>query len=182
MAKVYVVHGYTATPENHWFPWLKQQLLQQNIACECLAMPDSARPNVDKWLSHLEQHIEIDGDTVVVGHSLGCVALLNFLAKHYHQPAGAVFVSGFYQPVETLPELTPFSNLYAISPDLMPFKSYVVSACDDEIVPPKYSDALAVHLEADYIRFAKGGHFLDREGWTGFPLVLELVKKCLAND
>lgn len=179
MAKVYVVHGYTASSESHWFGWLKQQLAEQNIACECLAMPDSANPNADKWLAHLEQNVDIDENTVVVGHSLGCIAWLNFLAKHYHQPAGAVFVSGFYQPLYTLPELTPFSNLYAISPDLMPFKSYVVSAVDDAIVPHRYSDALAVHLGADYIRLATGGHFLDREGWMTFPLVLELVKKCL---
>lgn len=180
MAKVYIVHGYGASPEKNWFPWLGEQLSAKGIHCECIAMPDTENPTPDAWLSTLQQQVQIDEQTVVVGHSLGCIALLNFLSRNYEKPAGAVFVSGFYQPLDNIPELTPFTNVYAVSPPLMPFKSYVIAALDDEIVVHQRSDELAQHLKADYIRLPQGGHFLDREGYTEFPLVLELVEKLLA--
>ncbi len=181
MAQVYIVHGYTASPDNHWFPWLEQQLAQRGIACQRLAMPDSAQPNPQKWLDHLNQQVKIDDQTIVIGHSLGCIAWLNFLARNYERPRGAIWVSGFYQPLDTLPELTPFCNLYAVSPPCLAFPSTVISALDDSIVPHQYSDELAKHLKADYIRLPSGGHFLDREGWTTFPLVLERIQKMLAS-
>lgn len=179
MAKVYIVHGYTASGDKHWFPWLESQLAELNIECHRLTMPNSDNPVPTEWLNSLVRSINIEPDTVVIGHSLGCIALMTFLARHYESPAGAIFVSGFYQPLDNLPQLTAFSNLYAVSPPLMPFKSYVVAAYNDTIVPHQYSDALAQHLQADYIRLPTGGHFLDREGCTEFPLILELIRKLL---
>lgn len=180
MAQVYIIHGYTASADHHWFPWLEQELAKLNIPCQRLTMPDSNNPAPDRWLDYLAQQVSIDENTILVGHSLGCITWLNFLAKHYHKPAGAIFVSGFYQPLENLPELTPFSNLYAIQPPLLDFKSVVISALDDHIVPYQYSDELAKHLKADYFRLATGGHFLDREGFTELPIVLEQIKKMLS--
>lgn len=177
--KVYIVHGYNASPSSHWFPWLQQALSEIGVVCDCLTMPDSAHPTPDSWLSALSDKVRIDENTVVVGHSLGCIALMNFLARNYEKPAGAVFVSGFFEPLDNLPELTIFSNVYAVSPPLMPFPSYVVASLDDTVVPHRYSDELAKHLNAEYIRLPKGGHFLGCEGYTEFPLVFELVRKLL---
>lgn len=182
MAKVYIVHGYGATAESNWFPWLEAELTQRGIACERLNMPDTQAPNAGKWLDYLIANVEIDDQTVVVGHSLGCIALMNFLAKTYARPAGAVFVSGFYQPVEGLAELEGFSNLYAILPPLTDFPRYVLAANDDNIVPQHYSDKLAQHLNATYLRLPHGGHFIDQEGYTALPEVLELIEKLLATQ
>lgn len=175
--KVYIVHGYTASPEHHWFPWLAGELSKRGIACECLAMPDAHHPTPESWQAYLEKQVQFDAQTVVVGHSLGCIAWLNFFAKIEQMPLAAVFVSGFYQPLHTLPELTPFADCYAKSPLETALNVTVITALDDDIVPHQYSDALSQHLNADYIRLKQGGHFLDREGWTTFPMVLELIEK-----
>lgn len=178
MAQIYIVHGYAADADKHWFPWLENQLTQMGISCERLNMPDSANPSLDRWLAHLAT-VEINTNTIFVGHSLGCIAILNFLAKKQEQIKGAIFVSGFYQPLPNLPELSIFTNYYATLPSPPTFPTYVISALDDNVVAHQYSDALAVHLQADYIRLNQGGHFLDREGITELPLVLELVKKLI---
>ncbi|WP_040975432.1 RBBP9/YdeN family alpha/beta hydrolase [Necropsobacter massiliensis] len=177
MNRVYIVHGYLAAPEKHWFPWLGQQLSDIGIECHILAMPNAQTPNAQEWLDYLKHHVVIDEKTIIIGHSLGSIATLNLLAFEYARPLAAIFVSGFYQPVEGLEELMPFSNLYAIAPPCMPFPCYVISALDDPIVPHRYSDELAKHLQAVYIRLPRGGHFLDREGCTEFPPVLKLIKE-----
>lgn len=180
MAQVYIIHGYTANADKHWFPWLAKELNKLGISCQRLNMPDSEKPSLDSWLAHLSQNIILDEETIFVGHSLGCITILNFLAKRKIQIKGAVFVSGFYQPLENLPELSSFTDYYATTLSNLPdFPAYVVSALDDKIVNHKHSDALAVHLQADYIHLNQGGHFLDREGITELPIVLELVKKLL---
>lgn len=179
MAQVYIIHGYTANADQHWFPWLEQELEKVGVSCERLNMPDSSNPSVDRWLEYLSQKVDLNDQTIFVGHSLGCIAILNFLAKHQEKIKGAVFVSGFYQPLENLPELSAFTNYYAILPNPPRFPTYVVSALDDDIVHHKYSDALAVHLQANYVRLNQGGHFLDREGATELPVVFDLIKKLL---
>lgn len=175
--KIYIIHGYTASSDEHWYPWLENALLDIGIQCERLTMPNSHNPIPEEWLAHLEQHIKIDEKTVLVGHSLGCIAILNFLAQKQQYPAGIILVSGFYQPLHTIPELTVFTDYYATLSPPTDINSIVISALDDQIVPHSYSDALAQHLNANYIRLKKGGHFLDREGWEEFPLVLETIKK-----
>lgn len=181
MTQVYIVHGYTANADKNWFPWLDQELKKCGVNCERLNMPNSDNPSLEGWLNHLAEEVELSDQTIFVGHSLGCISILNFLAKQQKQIKikGAVFVSGFYQPVETIPELSVFTNYYTTLPSLRSFPSYVVSALDDNIVHHKYSDELAVHLKADYIRLSQGGHFLDKEGITELPIVLELVKKLI---
>ncbi len=42
MAKVYIVHGYTASADKHWFPWLEQELAKIGVECYRLNMPDSS--------------------------------------------------------------------------------------------------------------------------------------------
>lgn len=182
--KVYIIHGYTANPDKNWFPWLERELSKLDIACERLAMPHSDNPYPEAWLAHLEQKITLNelatnNKTVLVGHSLGAIACLTFLAKHQLSPVGTVFVSGFYQALNTLPELNPFCDYYAQFPTVPLQNCHVISALNDHIVPHPYSDALAQHLQANYTRLNQGGHFLDREGYTELPIVLESIKTLL---
>ena len=34
MTQVIVVHGYTAGPEQNWFPWIQQYAKQQNVSLQ----------------------------------------------------------------------------------------------------------------------------------------------------
>lgn len=179
MKKVYVTHGYTANPSRNWFPWLKQALEKLGVECECLAMPDANNPNPQVWLEHHKNTLKLNEETVLIGHSLGCIALLNYLAVTQQKVNTAIFVSGFYEKLPTLPELDSFATFYANQTACLPTKSYVISALDDEIVPHLFSDRLAQYLQADYIRLAQGGHFIDRDGITELPILLELLKQIL---
>ncbi len=55
------------------------------------------------------QHLpfDIDENTVLIGHSLGCVTALRFLQHAGQSVAGYVLVSGFDEEQPTLPELQP---------------------------------------------------------------------------
>ena len=114
--QVYIVHGYGASPDSHWFPWLKQRLQSQGVKVSVLDMPNSAYPQPDQWQQTLEQQVKLaDGNTWFVTHSLGSIAVLRYLAdrKDLSTIGGIVLVSGFNEHLSNIPELDPF-----LRPDL----------------------------------------------------------------
>ncbi|MGY3870405.1 RBBP9/YdeN family alpha/beta hydrolase [Aeromonas crassostreae] len=178
--KAFIIHGYTASPQANWFPWLAARLEEQGIQTRVLAMPDPHTPDPAAWDAHLAASIgEADGHTLLVGHSLSCISALRYL--HQHPPlnnlGGLLLVSGFDEPLDTLPELTPFvaqplplAHIRARLP-----RCALIASTDDAIVPPPSSHALAQRLQAPLHQIAQGGHFLDREGFTELPLAYELL-------
>ncbi|MEX9784451.1 RBBP9/YdeN family alpha/beta hydrolase [Providencia manganoxydans] len=176
--KVIIIHGYTASPEKNWFPWLKAQLEQQGVVVKVPAMPDPLSPNPQRWQQHLlDAQIELDKDTVVIGHSLGCVTLLRYLASQQQQVGGYLLVSGFTEEQATLPELKAHTDIsldYANLKSLSDKRISIISS-NDSIVSPQSSRTLATLLETEVITVENAGHFLDREGFSEFPLILKVL-------
>lgn len=177
---VYIVHGYTASPEQNWFPWLKKQLGKKGIPVTVFDMPDSLHPEAEKWDRYLDTHInECNEDTILIGHSLGCIASLRYLDRQA-QPLkvkGIVMVSGFLESVPALPELDSFcrQNIDAEKIISMAGERIAFTSDDDSIVPPEYTRKLAVNLKAALITVNGAGHFLDREGYTEFSELLREI-------
>ncbi|MEQ4670301.1 RBBP9/YdeN family alpha/beta hydrolase [Providencia manganoxydans] len=176
--KVIIIHGYTASPEKNWFPWLKEQLEQQGVVVKVPAMPDPLSPDPQRWQQHLlDAQIELDKDTVVIGHSLGCVTLLRYLASQQQQVGGYLLVSGFTEEQATLPELKAHTDIsldYANLKSLSDKRISIISS-NDSIVSPQSSRTLATLLETEVITVENAGHFLDREGFSEFPLILKVL-------
>ncbi|WP_101774872.1 RBBP9/YdeN family alpha/beta hydrolase [Pasteurella oralis] len=190
MKQVYVIHGYTASASAHWFPYLAQQLSQTDIACTCLNMPNPMQPDTAEWLVYLKQQLQLTKQTVIIGHSLGCIAALNLLLSQQQPILSGIFVSGFNQSIPHLAKLNPFVDTYQAllaQSKLNPSQLFrqtpcTIAAYDDHIVPHQYTETLATALQADYIRLQRGGHFLDREGWIEFPLVLQHIQARFKNE
>jgi len=182
--KVVIVHGYTASPQQNWFPWLKQELEKLDITVHLPAMPAPMAPQADAWIETLWQEVpEVDEKTHFIGHSLGCIASLLYLHhRHRGQKAGSlILVSPFSETTVTLPELAGFTEPrlpLAFARDITPNR-YVITACDDTIVPCEYSRKTAMEMDARLIEQKTGGHFLDREGFTTFPLVLQTLREAI---
>ena len=58
----------------------------------------------------------------------------------------------------------------------------VISAKDDVIVPTNLSYKLAKSLDSDFIQTQKGGHFMESEGYTDLPLVIEVFQNFSAES
>lgn len=113
MQRVFVVHGWASSPEDAWFPWLKNQLEQHACAVQVLALPNPKRPDPDAWLAHIEAAVGVvDENTYFVAHSLGCRATALFLqTRAPHETAGgAVFVAGTFI-ASTEPHPHPLAEL-----------------------------------------------------------------------
>jgi hypothetical protein len=80
MKKAYIIHGWGGTPKGAWRPWLKKELELHGFDVQVPAMPDADNPTITKWISFLRKVIKNpDKNTILIGHSLGCTAILRFL-------------------------------------------------------------------------------------------------------
>ncbi|MBG6245756.1 hydrolase [Candidatus Symbiopectobacterium sp. 'North America'] len=182
---IYIVHGYGASPSEHWFAWLKSEMEKTGATVSIIDLPTPDDPQPQAWQRALETQVtSLDNNTYFVAHSLGSITLLRFLEKHpANAPIGGyILVSGFNERLSTLPQLDRF-----IKPDIDYGKlvqrastRVVIAAPDDNVVPYRFSQALAKSLDARFITVEQGNHFLASDGFTEFPLVLAELKKVVA--
>lgn len=97
MKRAIIVHGWGGTPNSGWKPWLKKELEAKNFFVELPVMPNTDTPTIDAWVKHLAKFVDEEDDNYLIGHSMGCQAILRYLEN---KPAevkvkGAVLVAGF---------------------------------------------------------------------------------------
>lgn len=180
-----IVHGWDGYPEEGWFPWLKQELRQRAYDVHVPHMPGADAPDIDTWVGHLTNLVGTpDAQTFFVGHSIGCQAILRYLAtlSSDQMVGGAVFVAGFF----TLTNMEDDTVQAVAAPWLTRSIDYqkVLSVCpritaifsdNDRYVPLENAHMFAERLHAKIILQTKQGHFSGSVGMTELPVVLDEI-------
>ena len=184
----YIVHGYQASPESHWFPWLEQRLTADGQhAVHTIALPDPNAPTLDEWVEAILNEIgRPDSDTCIITHSLGGIALLYYLTAlegEWELP-GLFIVSGFVEKLRVIPELDEFIgqahvDLPAMKPHIAHTEVFV--STNDILVDPVLTQQLADALSATPITIHEAGHFLESDGYTEFPQLGERLTQWLRS-
>ncbi|GAA4956940.1 alpha/beta hydrolase [Halioxenophilus aromaticivorans] len=187
--QVYIVPGYMATPEDHWFRWLQSEL-ESKAEVTVVTLPNPQAPSAQAWQQQLQHSIgEVNSHTVIVAHSLGSIATLRFLQSLPDDwaLAGLVLVAGFDQPLAKLPQLDAFTAPPIDTAGLARRIAHrsVYASPADTIVPFAHSQRLAIGLNAELVEVPKAGHFLAEDGFRTFPqlyrevtgLLLEIEKR-----
>ncbi|WP_295624320.1 alpha/beta hydrolase [uncultured Corynebacterium sp.] len=178
VSRVVIVHGYNGYPAKHWYPWLAAELVAAGHAVTRVALPDPTRPRPGEWAAALAtQPGSLDG-AVVVAHSLGCFTTLRHLADHPDQRlAGVVFVAGFDEKSEALPQLDYFIGDGVDTGSVVDRlgKIAVVMSDGDHIVPGADTEAMAGRLGVEPVVLPGMGHFLYSDGVSEVPEVRDIV-------
>jgi hypothetical protein len=99
MKRVVMVHGWYGHPTDGWWPWLRHELEKLGYQTVAPQMPDIETPTITAWVSELSKAIgELDNDTYLVGHSLGCITILRYLESlgtSNTRAGGTILVAGF---------------------------------------------------------------------------------------
>ncbi|WP_336006163.1 RBBP9/YdeN family alpha/beta hydrolase [Acinetobacter pittii] len=185
MRQIFVLHGYSASIDDHWFLDLKHQIEDEHTTVTLIPFPDSENPDVEAWQKVLDQQIpSVDKNTYFVAHSLGVITLLHFLQRHeYQNIGGMILVSGFSGFISDSSVLNSYITKSKVDTnDFKGIKKKLVYLSDnDDLVPPKLTIELAKEIDAPYITVPNGGHFLGREGYTKFPQLVDSLKEMLES-
>ncbi|QIO08096.1 RBBP9/YdeN family alpha/beta hydrolase [Acinetobacter lanii] len=181
MAQVNVIHGYTASPEENWFPWLQAQADQHGIELNVLRLDPSERPQLQVWDQQIQQQLgALNEDSVLIAHSLGCLATLHYLSHALQQQRirKLILVAGFNGRLGRLEQVNPFIDAAVIDFELLKqqiTERVVIYSEGDARVLPKFSLEQAHRLNAKVIAAQHQGHFIDSEGCTELPEVWQEI-------
>lgn len=186
MKRVFMIHGWGGSPETDWFIWLKKEL-KNNYYVNIPEMPESFRPTIKAWISKLKATIEkIDEETILIGHSIGCQAILRYLETlpNNEKAKGIIMVAPWLKlNDETWDEdytkeiaeqwiNTPL-NFRKIKEHTKNFIS--IFSNDDPYVSIEDSKIFEKELNAKVIIEKNKGHFSGEDGVTKLPVVLKEI-------
>jgi predicted alpha/beta hydrolase family esterase len=95
-----ILHGTWCTPDDHRFPWLREQLEVQWHSVLIPALPNAEKPNRQEWSAYVMNTYHLDENMVLIGHSAWATVILSILEQLKQPIAKAILVSWFYQELE----------------------------------------------------------------------------------
>jgi len=180
--KVIIIHGYQGTAMGGWRPWLKKELEARGFEVSVPAMPTPDAPRLEEWVAAIEG--EAAGkNCILVGHSLGCTAILRYLERVKKKVSGAVLVAGFAEKLGDGFEAV--ENFVDAPLDFAKVRKncgrmVAIFSDNDPYVPLSQEKLFREKLDATTVMLHARGHFSSSEGTTKLPealaAVLEVVR------
>jgi predicted alpha/beta hydrolase family esterase len=193
MKQVILIHGLPSRDEYyesewpsqsnaHWLPWVQREVLRKGIMCQALEMPHPYNPTYKDRCDVLDQ-MNINEDTILVGHSCGAGFLVRYFSEHKDlKPKKLILVAPWLDPEGYLKELNPETDFFdfKIDSDLSNRTHIdIMYSIDDE----KYilESVERIKKEIPNIEehiFSDKGHFTEPDlGTKEFPELVKIVFK-----
>ena len=181
MNNIFIFHGTEGSPEENWFPWLKEKLEVRGhkVIVPQFPSPPFIPAKIDEWFKVFKNYEQdISKDTIFIGHSLGGIFTLRIMEK-LKQPVKAAFFVGTpigVKPILNYDRDSSFSG-FEFEWDKIKNKAqyFVVFQSDnDPYVDLANGKELAKNLDVELSFVPEAGHFNKKAGYTKFD---ELLKK-----
>jgi len=114
--RIVVVPRWGARAQDDWYPWLQAELAGSRTFAPVVVgdMPDPDEPTIARWPARIAELVGSDAgvlaDTILVGHSIGCQAVLHFLAglPSSTRVRGTLCVAGWWTVDEPWESIRPW--------------------------------------------------------------------------
>ena len=180
----FIFHGVYASPNANWFPWLKSELDSEGFEVIAPVFSTPLNQSLESWLRTMEKYeSKINGETVLIGHSLGAAFILSFLEKTRSKIKAAYLVAGFHKPLDT-----PYDKLNKSFIDKK-FdwsriknncgKFYLFASDNDQYIPLEVSRELAGNVNGELTVIHEGRHLNKEAGFEKFPQLLGSINKLI---
>ena len=183
MKRVFLVHGWSGSPTNHWFPWLKKELKNKGFYVEAPPMPNPDSPDIKTWVSQLESVVKkADKNTYFIGHSIGCQTIMRYIETLNKPIGGVVFVAGFFRLLHLAtneekeiakPWLETPLNFKKLKQNIP--KTVAIFSDSDPDVDLGDKELFEKYLNAKTVVEHIKGHFTEDEGVTQLPSALNAL-------
>jgi uncharacterized protein len=174
MKHALILHAWYNKPDNHWYPWLKNELEKKGYTVDVPELPtmNTDLPDMARQLKTAEKFIT--NDSVVIGHSLGCLLSMRLAENHSYQKM--VLVAGW-----DFNDLTAEHRLFWPNPinhDVIKKhikKIYVISSNNDPYTTAVTAEDMSKRFAGKFILIKDAGHFTKKYGITKIPIILNLL-------
>lgn len=174
--KALILHCWYGNPKGDWYPWIKKELEKKGYKVFAPDLPTMRTnlPDMEKQLAVIGKTVEVDEDTMVIGHSLGAVLALRLAEKESFQKM--FLVSGW-----DFNDLTKEHRLFW--PDKINHSEiiknvnevYVFHSDNDPYITACQAEDMSKRLNGRFILIKGMGHFTKKGGVTKIPEILNYV-------
>jgi predicted alpha/beta hydrolase family esterase len=183
---VFIFHGTEGYPEENWFPWLKEKLEAKGckVFVPQFPSPPVVPAKISEWFLVFEKYEEyLNGDAILVGHSLGGVFALRVLEK-IKQPIKAVFLTGTPIGVKPITYYDRDVSFSGFDFDWQNIKNKakhfsVFQSDNDPYVSLGNGEQLAKELGVKLTFIPNAGHFNKKAGYLSFSELLGKIETIL---
>lgn len=133
-------------------------------------------PECGVWIQKIEEQL-LQADlsrSVLIGHSVGCAAILHWYAKFRHPVKGALLVA----PSDVdRPDYPSYIKGFSPMPlEKLPFKTIVVASTNDHVTDPDRARFFARCWGSEFITLENAGHIEGESGFGEWNEGLELLR------
>ncbi|WP_243384043.1 RBBP9/YdeN family alpha/beta hydrolase [Geothrix alkalitolerans] len=164
MAAILIVPGYQNSGPGHW-----QSLWEGSLRdAKRVEMPNWDFPHKVDWVEALDEAIAgCTEPPILVGHSLGCLAIVHWAKDHDREIRGALLAAP--SDVER-PDVLPVLRSFAPIPrQRLPFQSILAASSDDPFLTPARAHILASDWGARLVDLGPCGHLNLASGHGPWP-------------
>ncbi len=112
MKQVLICPAYNTLPTENWYKWLEKILRDRGYDAKVLELPNINAPSEKEWVECIKAaHNNTSSPVILVGHSLGCCAILAYI-NQYNIPAERVVLVAYPMFWEGIIETRPALKAY----------------------------------------------------------------------
>lgn len=186
MKQIYLIHGWGGSPKSEaWFKWLSEESKERNYKLIIPEMPNTNNPKINEWINKLKDIIKPDENTYLIGHSIGCQAIMRYIEKLPKEIKfnGIIFIAGWFNLLESAYESNEEKNIakpwLEIPINVEKVKQHsekilAIFSDDDPCVPLSDSEIFKEKLGAKIIIKKNEEHFNDT---NKIEEILNFIKK-----
>jgi len=176
--KIIFLHGNgNSTPEDNWFPYLKQELQALGLTVVARQFPDTDLARSCYWLPFLKDELEANQFSILVGHSSGAIAAMRFAEEN--KVFASILIGAYYTDLGYENEK---ASGYFDDPwqwdAIKNNQKWIVqfASKDDAWIPVSEPRFIHEQLDSEYHEFEDQGHFDNK---TTFPQLVAVIKNKL---
>lgn len=179
--RVILIHGWGGNPDEAWMPDFKRRLTASGFEVIAVQMPDTDAPQIGSWVGRISELVgSPDGNTHLVGHSVGCQAIMRYLAAlpEYSRVGHVVFVAPWFNLMNLEEGEDAVAKPWIETPidlDAVRRNSADITAIfsdDDPVVPIENAEFFRERLDAHVIVEHAKGHLSQDSGVSELPSAL----------
>ena len=176
-----IIHGTGGSQNGNWFPWLKSELEKRGNKVLCPQFPTPENHSYSSWIERYKEiKEELNGPTILIGHSLGCVFALRLIESNLVEAKSCFLVCPFISRLnlEYYDELNSSFienefNWEAIKLNCKDF--FCFAGSNDPYVNLETSKQVSDNLGVKLKVIENGGHLNSEFGFTEAAFLLEYL-------
>lgn len=168
------IPGLHNSGEDHW-----QTIMERNFPGQFLRINQENwdEPDCQTWINKIEKDLSNCNydEIILIGHSIGCMAIVKWFEKYQHHIKGALLVAPSDSENVNYPSY--ITGFVPIPNQKLPFPSIVVASSNDHVTDLNRSREFARNWGSKLVILNDAGHIEPKSGFGEWKKGLELIKE-----